>query len=338
MLSQQQVVQMEEPRTWRELLGKVISDPQERQRIADAAGVNSITLIRWATNRSNPRQDNLRPLFNALPQHQQKQFLILIAQEYPHFFSEADASEERSPEISSAFYARVLNAHTTSPSLLRASSVCTLILQQIIAHLDPDELGMTAVVTQCMPPSRGGKVRSLRRTLGRGTPPWGNHTVHQTDFFGAESQSGHAVLTGHPSVMQSQEEKRRVFPTHPPVVAQSTVAYPILLSDRTAGSLYIGSTQPNFFTQAYLDIIQSYADLMVLAFDQDRFYDLRDIELGIMPSWEQQQPLIASFQRRVTQRMLQASRANQPITRLQAEADVWQELEEVLLRQQLPPS
>ncbi len=125
---------MKEPETWRELLGQVTSDHQEKQRIADVVGVNPITLMRWATNKSNPRLDNLRPLLSALPRYRQ-QLARLIAVEYPHVLNAPPAVTEIAPEIPSAFYARVLNAHTTSPSLLRGSAVSILILQQSFPHI-----------------------------------------------------------------------------------------------------------------------------------------------------------------------------------------------------------
>jgi hypothetical protein len=321
---------MKEPETWRELLGQVTSDPQEKQRIADVVGVNPITLMRWATNKSNPRLDNLRPLLSALPQYRQ-QLTRLIAVEYPHVLNAVPAFTEIAPEIPSAFYARVLNAHTTSPSLLRGSAVSILILQQLLEHLDPQQLGMVAVIIQCMPPSvPGGKVRSLRKTAGRGNSSWSN-IEHSTCFLGAEGQAGRALMSGRFTAIQTHEEKLRLFPTHPMTEEESTVSYPILLADRVAGCLGITSTRRNYFTQVHLDLIQSYVDLMVLAFEWHEFYPLQDIKLGIMPPAIEQQPLLASFQRRVTLRLIEAVQDHQPITRMQVEQAIWHEIEEELL-------
>ncbi len=36
-----------QPETWRSLLKSIISDPQERQRLAEELGIKPITLIRW---------------------------------------------------------------------------------------------------------------------------------------------------------------------------------------------------------------------------------------------------------------------------------------------------
>jgi hypothetical protein len=322
---------MKEPETWRELLGQVISDQQERLRIAEAVGINPITLTRWATNKSNPRLDNLRPLLSALPQYRQ-QLMRLIAVEYPQVLNAAPAFTEIAPEIPSAFYARVLNAHTSSPSLLRGSAVSILILQQLVEHLDPQQLGLVAVIAQCMPPVPGGKVRSLRKTVGRGTPPWHN-IEHSTCFLGAEGQAGRALTAGHFTAIQTQEEKLRLFPTHCMPEEESTVSFPILLADRVAGCLGITSTRRYYFTQMHLDLIQRYVDLLVLAFAEHEFYPLQDIKLGVMPPAIQQQPLLASFQQRVTRRLIEATHNHhQSVNRMQVEQVIWREIEEELLR------
>ncbi|HZR42982.1 MAG TPA: GAF domain-containing protein [Ktedonobacteraceae bacterium] len=326
---------MEEIQTWRELLGRLTNDPQERQRIADAMSINSVTLTRWVTGRSNPRQDNLRPLLDALPQHRQ-QLAKLIAKEFPQFFVELLGTENDVQEIPSAFYARILNAHTTSPSQLRAASVCLLILQQILAHLDPQQFGMAVIVAQCVPPSQGQKVRSLRKTFARGTGPWHSQIEIRTEFFGAESQPGHSVLTSHPIVVQNHEEKQRLFPTHcAGPESESIAAYPILLADRTAGSFCLLSSQPEYFTQARRDLVQDYVNLLVMAFERSEFYNLNNIELGIMPNLDIQNTLLKDFHYRVTQLMIQASQNNQHLIRPEAERIVWQEFEEELLHYSL---
>jgi transcriptional regulator with XRE-family HTH domain len=321
---------MEAIQTWRELLGKVIADPQERQRIADALGVNPITLTRWATNKSNPRQDNLRPLFEALPQHRQL-LTELIAQEFPQFITEALTQESIAPTIPSEFYAQVLSVHTTSPTRLRVSTMRLLILQQIIAHLDPHQEGLLAIIAQCVPPKTGCKVRSMHMTYGRSTPAWGSVIENRILFFGAESQMGQAVGTAQPVIVNTPEVREMLFPMHDSPFDTSSLAYPLLQADRAAGCLAVASRQPHYFTQERLELIQEYAHLLVLAFEPDEFYDLQDIELGIMPSPERQQIHLMGFQRRVTQHLIQASQRNQVLSRTQAELLVWQELEEEFL-------
>ncbi len=317
---------MEEKYTWRELLGRIISDPQERQRIADAVNVNPITLTRWATNKSNPRQDNLRPLLEALPHHRQ-QLAELIALEFPDFFHVDPKPEESLQSIPSAFYTHVLNAYTTSPHQLRTSSVCLLILQQILSHLDPEQQGLLAIIAQCVPPQPGQKVQSLRKTMGRGNDPWGSHMDHQTQFYGAESQAGHALISKHPIILQTREERMRLFPLHILNDEEGYATYPILLADRAAGSLCISTTQRDYFTQMRLDLIQSYTDLLALAFRTNEFFNLHDIELRMMLPRQQQIPYLRGFQSRVTQYMIKASQEGEHLTRPVAETRIWQQLE-----------
>lgn len=322
---------MEEIHTWRELLGKAISDTQERQRIAETLAVNPITLIRWASGISTPRQEKLLPLLDALPYYRQ-QLLELIAKEFP-YFSRGESSQEQAPqEIPSAFYARILNAHANTSTVLRSSSICILILQQLIGHLDPQQSGMIVWIDQCMPPAAGQKVRSLRKTFSRATGSlWSGQGENWTFFYGAEAQAGRALMTGHPITIQNYDDLMRWFPTHAHSAIGSSTTYPILLGDRVAGCLNMVSMQKNYFSQARLDLIQRYAELMVLAFEREEFYNLHDIELDVMPHHEIQQVYLAGFHQRVTRAMIRELQNNRHLTRREAEVRIWQELEEELL-------
>ncbi|TMC17601.1 MAG: GAF domain-containing protein [Chloroflexi bacterium] len=322
---------MEEQQTWRDLLGKIISNAQEKQRIAKTLGVNPVTLLRWATNKSNPRQDNLRQLVDTLPGYRQ-QLIELVAKEYPQIFGDINKSEDIPLEIPSTFYAHVLNAHTTTPAMLRASSVCTLILQQILAHLDPRHLGMLVAIAQCVTPKSDCSVHSLRQTVYRGTYPW-NTLNEQVVFYGAESQIGQAISSGHAVVTQSKEEKRRLYPIHFVDEEESSAAFPILIAGRAAGCLYIASTRRDYFSHARLALIQCYTDLMVLAFEERDFYSLDKIELRVMPEPYKQQPHIIGLQQNIIQKMLRSAQEGKAITRPEAELLVWQETEERLLHE-----
>jgi transcriptional regulator with XRE-family HTH domain len=323
-------VTTEETLTWRTLVGKITSDPHERHRIAEVLGVNQVTLTRWAQNKSTPRQDNLHTLLEALPLHR-KQLVELIKKEFPTFFSESAIVDDTPQEIPSAFYDRILKAHTTSPALLRTSSITILILQQLLGHLDPHKGGMAITLASCLPPSKGHKVRSLRQTLGRGTPPWGSHLENQTMFLGAESPAGYAIIKGHPTIAQNTDELKQLFPIHSALWEESVISFPLLQAHRVAGSLVVASTQDQYFTPARQDLIQKYADLLVLAFEHDHFYDLQDIELGIMPPYAMQQSRLSEFQQRVTYSMIKSAQSGDLLTRPEAEQIVWQEFEEEFL-------
>ncbi len=327
---------MDDSYTWQDLLGKIISNPQERQRIAEVTGVRPITLIRWSTKKSTPRLDNLRTLLDAIPQHYEE-MRKLLQEEYPELARELQEPEEIIAEVPSAFYSQILNTSTTSPPILRKTTICTLVLQQILRHLDPRQQGMEILLMLCVPPRDRQKVRSIRTSFGRGTPPWENHLDHRVRFVGAESQSGHAIRTGHPIVVQSQEERNWLYPTHLFDFEESVVTSPLLLSGQTAGCLYIASTQKHYFSQAHLDLIQAYVDLLIVAFEAEDFYHFQQIELELIPTYEVQQPYLAQFRQRVEQLMIQSTQEKKPVTRPQAELYVWQELEAELLYLALHP-
>jgi hypothetical protein len=321
----------DQDQTWRTLLGKIIADPDERHRIAHAIGVSPITLIRWTTNKSNPRTDNLQLLPSALSHHREM-LIDLITKEYPYALHIQQQEKDDFSDIPASFYAQVLNMYTANSPQLRESAICDLLLQQILKHLDPHQRGMMAMLARCDKPRQGKHIRSLLHMAGRGTPPWKHQIEQLTQFLGAESLSGHALITRHPVVIRNRTEIEQIFPLHAFDGEESSVAYPVLLSDRAVGSLYISSTQSSYFTQNHLDLIQKYVDLFVVAFDPHTFYDLSNIELGIMPSRLQQMSYISHFNERVAQHIMQATRQNKSLTPSQASTMVWQELEEELLQ------
>ncbi|GHO69559.1 hypothetical protein KSC_084510 [Ktedonobacter sp. SOSP1-52] len=330
----------QETSTWRGLLGQIISDAQERQRIADLLRVNPITLTRWAKARSKPRAESLRQLIDVLPT-QRQQLIELITSEYPHLFAEEEAwQEDIAPLIPSNFYTRVLNIHTTSSLFLRSSAICIAILQQILAHLDPTQNGMEVCIAQCVPSQspvilsdvQQPRIHSLRTTFGRGTPPWNNHE-NQTVFFGAESLIGQAALRGHYIAIQTRDERQRLFPAHATALEESIIGLPIVRADRVAGVLSIASTQPHFFASTCLDLAIHYAELLTLAFESHEFYRIQDLDLGLLPPIQRQQSSIANFQLQVTQTMIQAQQQGEPLTRPVAELRTWQEIESRLLHQ-----
>ncbi len=323
---------MQEAQTWRELLGNIIRDPQEKQRLADELQVGPITLMRWVNGQVKPRPQKLQELMNALPQHRQV-LLKLIGEEFQDFTSALEEmSKDRSQEIPSAFYARVLSAYSTTPRLLRSSSISSLILQQALAHLDPNKQGMSITVVLCSTPRPGDKVRSLRETLGRGTFPWKSHLENQARLLGYESLSGYAVSTFRFVVNQNIEEGQTFFPVLRTEHEESAAACPLLQANRVAGCLLVASNKANYFTPARQALIQNYTNLLVLACEPEGFYDQQSVELGIMPSLEVQQPHFAHFQQRITDLMVRTAAEGHPLARMQAELEIWQQLEEELLR------
>ncbi len=325
---------MQEPSTWRELLGKVIQDSKERHRIAIKLGINPATLVRWTHNESNPRPQNLNQLLNAIPDQYRALFLELVEEEFKDFSAgrKDDPVTSESPSIPSEFYNRVFHTYGIVPKALRFSSLCDLILQQALEQLDPQRLGMAIIVVRLLSPSHGDKIRSLRESMGRGTPPWEGNLEQHAILLGAESLAGYAVMFYHLVVNQNLSEEQSRFPGYRGVWEESAAACPIILEGNIAGSLLVSSTQPNYFLPPRLTLIERYTELIALAFEPEEFYEPERIDLGIVPPQHVQQPYLSRFQHRFLETMRQAARNQHPISTNQAEQMVWQQLEEELLQ------
>src|SRR5712692_3598287 len=132
--------------SWRELLGTIISNATEKERLANALGVRTVTLTRWVSGESVPRPQNIQQLLNALPQYR-KVLHELILQEFPMF---AAASKDVVTDIPSVipleFYIRIVNTCAMTPRKQRFWSISTLILQQALGQLDPNRFGMAITI------------------------------------------------------------------------------------------------------------------------------------------------------------------------------------------------
>jgi transcriptional regulator with XRE-family HTH domain len=322
-----------QPETWRSLLKSIISDPQERQRLAEELGIKPITLIRWANGESDPRPQNLRHLLTAVPQHRD-QMLELIREETGFEEFTNTSFDESSISIPSAFYNRVFTARSSTVESMRFWSICNLILQQAVSQFDPDRLGIAVNVVRCMTPSPvDHKVHSLRESVGFGTHPWGGDLEQRAMFLGAESLCGYVATVCRPASNQNIDEKHNLIPAHRVEYEKSASVHPILFAGRIAGCLLVSSTQYNYFlSQTRLNFIENYANLLALAFEPEEFYEPQDIELFVMPNQEEQKKYFADFRQRVANTMIEGARNKRPMNNIQAEQSVWQQLEEELLR------
>ena len=324
---------MQEARTWRELLGMIISDSKEKQRITDELGITPITLTRWVNGDSDPRPQNLRHLISVIPQHRE-QLLDLLKEEKGLGEFANPVQEDTTKDIPSEFYARVFVARASTTEHLRFWSICHLILQQAIGQLDPERLGMSIWVVRCMPPSGPyNKVRSLRESVGLGTPPWVGNLEQTAMFLGAESLAGNVVTLCRPGIVQNLDEEHSLMPTQRTENEKSSAIYPILYAGRIAGVFLVSSAQYNhFLSQARTSLVQRYADLIALAFEPEDFYEPDQIALSLMPYHTAQKESFARFRQLVAETMLEAANRNQPVNNLTADRLVWQRLEDELLK------
>ena len=321
---------MEPFTSWRDLLGKLISNPQEKQRIANELQMNPLTLTRWVNNGAVPRLQSLHRLLNVLPDHR-AELLPLLRKEFGNAFDEITPVDEPPEEIPAAFYARIFHAYEQLPLSMRAWSIFDLILQQALKQLDPNRVGMEITVVRCLYNTEKGQVRSLREALGRGTPPWNRELEQRTLLLGAESLAGSIVTTGHSVAIQNSHDEQNSYPARWVEGEHSAAGHPIMRGGNMAGCLLISCTQVNYFTPTRQALIQNYADLLALAFEPEEFYKREDIQLYVMPSFDVQKKVLRSFRQRVSDVLIQASRDKISMDIRQAELVVWQQIEEELL-------
>ncbi len=314
---------------WREFLGSVITNPGERDRIASEIGVHPITLSRWVNGESSPRPHNLRQLLRALPKSQRSQLQTLlenVSSDISDF--EIDMSEQ---EIPYKFIMEVLDARASIPELLRFWSITRLILQQALRQLDPERVGLAITVVRCMPP-REGKIRSLRESVGLGTPPWGGDLEEKALLLGAESLAGHVTISCRLEHIGDLRANKTFLPAYQVEHEVSAVACPIMHACHVAGCLLLSSTQVDYFApEARLSLVRGYTNLVSLAFNPHEYYDPETISLHIMPPAVTQQNYFAGFRQRVLKRMQESAKTEHRLASTEAEQIEWQQIEESLL-------
>ena len=324
---------MPESASWRDLLGDIISDHDERERIANEIGVRSITLTRWVNSESKPRPHNVRQLLHALPKRQRDLLSELLEEEYVEI-SDSPIGDQPD-EVEYAFIRQVFETRATTPANLLFWSLSRRVIQQALRRLDPERVGMSITLVQCMPPSSDGKIHSLRESVGLGTPPWPGDLEQQAIFLGAESLAGHVVTNSHSETINDLRADNSLLPAYQTEYEVSASAHSIMYTNHVAGCLLVSSTQPNYFlSQARLSLISDFTQLISLAFTPEQFYPLDSIELRIMPSLEVQRDLFATFQRRITMLMKESLNTSHPLTRFEAEQAVWKQFEEELIHTQ----
>ena len=317
---------MQEHSSWRILLGQLIHDPQERNRIANELGINPATLVRWAHNETNPRPQNLTQLLKVVASANRQKLQESIAEEFPEFGIKIneDIVEDTSIEIPSTTYSSVLHTYVTTPKRQRFWLVSNLILQEALRQLDPNLLGMTISIAQCVKPRDGNKVRSLREHVGRGTHPWRATMRHEVAYLGIESLAGYALSSANLLSIQDRSDKPMFYPARWLDWEESSAVCPIMREGRFAGSLIVSSTQPGYFLSYRETLIKNYAELLVLAFEPEDFYELSDIQLALMPEFEVQEQYFQTIRQRVTKIMEDGS----DMTISEAEQAVWQQHED----------
>jgi hypothetical protein len=321
--------------SWHDLLGQLIENTQMKQSIAQAVHVKPVTLQRWVSQQSTPRNTNMRALQQAIPSNYRQLFQQLVARDMPAFAQQQEQGSIVDTELPSQFYTQVLNAYTHTPTALYPQALCDLILQQAIAQMDPERMGMIISIVQCMPPRQDQKVRSLREIYSIGTPPWENEDDHHHMFLGADSLAGSVIIGHRPVQSANKQTPNPILPVKWEEHEQSAIAHRIAHQTHIAGCLLAVSIHPHFFTDAHEKLMAQYANITALAFEPEQFFAHQNIALFPMPNYEQQKPFFLDFQRRITAKFRTERQHNRLLTFHQAQESVWMDIETSLLQQPL---
>lgn len=322
----------QEASTWQEFLGHMIEDVSARERMAEATHMRSVTLQRWASGFSKPREDNLRTLLKVLPAESYVPFTRLLLVDFPDLLLEDPTLNQAHQELPTEFYARILRALALTPQPMCRQTVQDLILHQILEQNDAERRGLSVSLVCCVLPRQGERVRSLREIGGVGSPPWPSDLGQKTIFLGAESLAGHVISTAHYGVINSREETT-FLPANWTEHEQSVAVFPIARCTRVAGCLLVSSAREHFFTPARVALLERYAHLAALIFEPSEFYDIGAINLGVMPSEKMQAPYFRDFNQRVSRKLTEAAPLQQRRLGLQeAHQLIWQDLEAELLQ------
>jgi hypothetical protein len=271
-------------------------------------------------------------LLRAIPSTYAEEFRTLVEQADPAMAQQWQGEFPLARAIPSEFYVRVLSAYaSTSPSLY-PQTLYDLILQQALEHLDPARLGLSISVVICVPPLHSTSVRSLRTLVGIGTPPWERNLNQRSPFLGLESLAGSAVMRQHLVCLQSRQEPSLLACAQWATHEESAAASPITRQTKVAGCLLVSSTQPRYFTPALQTVIEHYANLLSLAFEAEQFFDPDRIQLQVLPSAQEQLPIVETFQARVSRTLVEAAAHHEFLPLVLVQRRVWQEIEEELLQ------
>jgi len=316
--------------SWQSILSHVLKTSGERQRLATILGLSPMTLSRWASGESNPQRPHLVRLVQVVSPQYRDDLIEALETAYPDIHSLL--REENPDHVPSEFYADLLSIRTTTTESLRFWRISDLVLKQFLLQLDPNQLGMSVTIIQCMPPAsrHGDKIRSLRERVGKGTYPWTADLEHISLFLGLESLGGYTSEARH-IVNVDDLSKDKLLPAYQDKYEVSAAAHPIMLGGRIAGCLSASSTQVGYFTQQRQALLMSFSDLASLAFDKSEFYDPKLVELRVMPKPDYQRPIIDKFRQRVSQTLMTATYQRLRMANQEAEQHVWSEIENDLL-------
>ena len=277
--------------TWREILRTILGqvDEKEKRRMAEIVGVLSTkTFRRWADGISDPQNKHyVRGLERAVPLYQEE-----MSEALREAFPDAFNAEEKQGSVLSQrvdegipveLVWRILHAYTTTPPNLQEWTIASIVVEQMVHHLDPDQLGLAVVVAQLVAvEANSPPVITLRN--GGGSGIWDTGQLIQrfsTERIPIEHPSPFllsVLQTGAPCFLQALPVDP--LPELQEVLHQEEIkALAICRLQRSgiavAGALLIGSREEDFFDFLRRKMVERYSELFGLAYP-DRLFSPPD--------------------------------------------------------------
>jgi transcriptional regulator with XRE-family HTH domain len=313
---------------FRALLRTLWNDPASRRRIEQRAGIVPRTVTRWISGETEwPDRKRLILLLEALPQRRDE-LLAAITEAIPDFeVPLIDSSTMLLEDLPGSFWVRLLETNASTPHNLHFAGVVNLICLQLQATIDPERIGVSLSLAQCLPPTSPAlPVRSLREVFKMKTYESPLSSSGDPLLLGAESLCGYSVSLCKTAIVQDTDEEQQV-PVRSSRGERSAAAYPIGRGGYVAGAFLASSPRPDYFTERLQYLLQIYSTMFSLAFETEAFYAPGRLRLRPMPEDQVQHALIAGFGRRV----MSIQNRDHALSRAQAEAAAWQQIEEELL-------
>jgi hypothetical protein len=235
-------------------------------------------------------------------------------------------------QINTEFYLQILSDRATLIEIIRKRELLIKIIKQALIQLDPHQLGMAITLAQCMPPSKNGKIRSLRERMGQGIFPWHSDLENLSIFLANDSLAGFVAQNQLPSSIEDLS-KETLLPAYQTEDEVSAAAAPIMLEGKIAGCLLASSTEIGHFTQQRLSLLASFSDLVSLAMDPGEFYPPEIIQLGVLryKHPDEQRAILRAYPKLVQNKLIESYQTSHPLMYLEAEEIVWSELETQVL-------
>jgi transcriptional regulator with XRE-family HTH domain len=252
--------------SWREALKELCDSPQKKQEIAEKVGSSVRTIDRWISGETVPqRQESIRNLA-ALSD----ELGDLLHEQWPEAFETRTARVPLPIEratLPEEFMRRVLHSYAHTARKAQRWTIYRLVCSQMLAHLDPERVGLMIVyVRQHIP-----QMETLQLFERAGSSIWATRQV--IEEVCSEPWIVQAVNDSRPLFVQSLSDA--LLP--PPSCfanadrIQSLGFFPLYRSGCAGGGIIIVSATPDFFTPLRQSLLEEYCHLLALAFRDTDF-------------------------------------------------------------------